>query len=58
MDSLVREVDEAVALGDEVVLLGAQGDEMIEVAEVSEVVGQIPWEVLSRLGRRPPRLYP
>jgi len=27
-------------------------------AEVSEVVGQIPWEVLSRLGRRPPRLYP
>ena len=58
MDSLVIEVDEAVAVGDEVVLLGAQGDETIEVAEVSEVVGQIPWEVLSRLGRRPPRLYP
>ena len=57
MDSLVIEVDEAVAVGDEVVLLGAQGDETIEVAEVSEVIGQIPWEVLSRLGRRPPRLY-
>ena len=58
MDSLVVEVDEGVAIGDEVVLLGSQGDEEIGVAEVAERLGLIPWEVLSRLGRRPPRLYP
>ena len=58
MDSLVVEVDEGVAIGDEVVLLGSQGDEEIGVAEVAERLGLIPWEFLSRLGRRPPRLYP
>ena len=58
MDSLVVEVDEGVAIGDEVVLLGSQGDEEIRVAEVAERLGLIPWEFLSRLGRRPPRLYP
>jgi len=58
MDSLMVEVDEGVAIGDEVVLLGPQGDEEIGVAEVAERLGLIPWEFLSRLGRRPPRLYP
>jgi alanine racemase len=58
MDSLVVEVDEGVAIGDEVVLLGSQGDEEIGVAEVAERLGLIPWEMLSRLGQRPPRLYP
>ena len=58
MDSLVVEVDEGVAIGDEVVLLGSQGDEEIGVAEVAERLGLIPWEILSRLGQRPPRLYP
>ncbi len=58
MDSLTIEVDEGVSVGDEVVLLGSQGDEEIGVAEFAEVVGRIPWEVLSRMGRRPPRRYP
>jgi alanine racemase len=58
MDSLIIEVDEGVSVGDEVVLLGSQGDEEIGVAEFAEVVGRIPWEVLSRMGRRPPRRYP
>jgi len=58
MDSLMVEVDEGVAVGDEVVLLGSQGDEEIGLAEVAERLGLIPWEILTRLGRRPPRLYP
>jgi alanine racemase len=38
--------------GDEVVLLGRQGDERIDVREVAATIGAIPWELLCRLGAR------
>ena len=57
MDALMVEVDDTVALGDEVILLGAQGNEMIGAAEVGEAIGLIPWEVLCSLSARPPRRY-
>ena len=58
MDALVVEVDDDVALGDEVVLLGRQGDDEIGAAEVADAIGLIPWEVLCSLSARPPRRYP
>jgi len=45
--------------GDEVVLLGAQGDEAprIDVREMAAAVGTIPWETLCRIGTRIERIY-
>ncbi len=58
MDALMVEVDALVSLGDEVVLLGGQGDEEIGAGEVADAIGIIPWEVLCSLSHRPPRRYP
>ncbi len=55
----VTGVDE-VQPGDEVVILGGQGDESwqrIDAREVAAAVGMIPWEVLCRLGTRVERHY-
>jgi alanine racemase len=45
--------------GDEVVLLGAQGDEAsrIDVREMAAAVGTNPWETLCRVGTRIERIY-
>ena len=46
--------------GDEVVLLGKQGDESwqrIDAREVAAAIGTIPWEVVCRLGTRIERQY-
>ena len=58
MDALMVEVDASVTLGDEVVLLGRQGDEEIGADQVADIIGIIPWEVLCSLSHRPPRRYP
>lgn len=58
MDALVIEVDDSVALGDEVVLLGSQGKEEIKADQIADAIGVIPWEVLCSLSHRPPRRYP
>ena len=39
-----------VSPGDEVVLIGRQGDEEITAREIAAAIGSIPWEVLCRLG--------
>jgi alanine racemase len=58
MDQLVVDVGDApVEVGDEVVLLGRQGDETITVAEWAERLGTIPWEVVCGIGDRVPRRY-
>jgi alanine racemase len=41
--------------GDEVVLLGGQGDDVISAWELAERCGTIAWEVVSRIGARVPR---
>ena len=46
-----------VSPGDEVVLLGRQGDERLDVREVAATIGAIPWELLCRLGARIEREY-
>ena len=43
--------------GDEVVLLGRQGEERIDVREMAAAIGSIPWEILCRLGSRIERVY-
>jgi alanine racemase len=46
-----------VAPGDEVVIIGRQGDESIGVREVAAAIGTIPYELLCRVGSRIQRLY-
>jgi alanine racemase len=58
MDQLLVDVGDAdVAVGDEVVLLGSQGDQMIDAAEWAARLDTIPYEVVTRLGGRLPRRY-
>jgi len=48
---------EVVAAGDEVVLLGEQGDERITADEWAAKLGTIAYEVVCRIGPRVPRTY-
>lgn len=59
MDQCVVDISEipAVQTGDEVVVIGAQREERISLAEVAEWAETIPHEVLCRLGPRVPRRY-
>jgi alanine racemase len=54
MDLAVLDVTdiEGVAAGDEVVILGSQGDDAISSFEHAEATGTIPWEVFTRIGAR------
>lgn len=57
MDMLVVDCgDDAVQLGDEVVLLGRQGDESITADEWANRAGTISWEILCGIGARVPRI--
>jgi alanine racemase len=57
MDMLVVDCgDGAVQPGDEVVLLGRQGDESITADEWAERAGTISWEILCGIGARVPRI--
>jgi alanine racemase len=46
-----------VRVGDEVVLMGAQGDQRISAWDWAEVLGTISYEVLARIGPRVKRVY-
>lgn len=48
---------EGVDVGDEVVLIGKQGDKEIGVIELAERVGTIPYEITCHLGKRVMRFY-
>jgi alanine racemase len=45
-----------VSIGDEVVLIGRQGDEEISASEWASRLGTIPYEVLTGIGPRVPRI--
>ena len=45
------------APGDEVVILGRQDDEVMDVREMAAVIGTIPYELLCRVGARIQRVY-
>ncbi|MBW2107855.1 MAG: alanine racemase, partial [Deltaproteobacteria bacterium] len=46
-----------VCTGDEVVLLGSQGQERITAEEIASVIGTISYEVYCSLGKANPREY-
>jgi alanine racemase len=49
--------DDPVAIGDEVVLLGAQGSELITADEIAAVLGTINYEATCMISDRVPRIY-
>lgn len=59
MDQLVVEVTDGpeVAVGDEVVLIGRQGDEEITTGEWAEMLGTISYEIVCGFGPRLPRRH-
>ena len=46
-----------VSVGDEVVLIGKQGDSEITVDELAHRAGTIPYEILTQIGARVPKNY-
>jgi alanine racemase len=58
MDQLMLDVgDLPVEVGDEVVLLGRQGDETVTAAEWATLVESIPYEIVCGIGPRVPRRF-
>jgi alanine racemase len=45
------------AVGDEVVLMGRQGEQEISAAELAERADTITWEIVTRIGSRVRRVY-
>ncbi len=59
MDQIMVDIStvNAPAVGDEVVLLGRQGDEEITAGELAKKAGTIPWEIFTGIGTRVAREY-
>ena len=62
MDMMMVDVTglEEVSPGDEVVIIGRQGDEswqQIDAREMAAAIGTIPWEIVCRIGSRIERQY-
>ena len=58
MDQLMVDVGgSGVAVGDEVVLIGAQGEASISAADVAATLETIPYEVVCSISQRVPRTY-
>jgi alanine racemase len=58
MDMLAADVTGLdAAPGDEVVILGSQGADRIDVREMAATIGTIPWEIVCRIGTRIQRIY-
>jgi alanine racemase len=59
MDQMLVDVTgvPSVEAGDEVVLIGAQGTEAIGVGELAKWCQTIPWEILTNITYRVPRIY-
>jgi len=58
MDMLMADVTGmTVSPGDEVVIIGEQSGDRIDVREMAAAIGTIPWEIVCRLGSRIERRY-
>lgn len=58
MDMITVDVsDRQVETGDEVVIIGDQGNDRIDVREIAAAIGTNPYEVLCRVGTRIQRIY-
>ena len=59
MDLMVIDVSHIpqATVGDEVILMGRQGEEEISATELAERAGTINWEIMTRVGSRVRRVY-
>ncbi|MEX2395088.1 MAG: alanine racemase, partial [Actinomycetota bacterium] len=58
MDTIMADLgDDDVSTGDEVVLIGSQGDDEITATEIADRTGTINYEVVCSVGPRVPRTY-
>jgi alanine racemase len=59
MDFMMADVTDVprVSLGDEVVLIGSQGQETITAEEIADKMNTISYEVFCAIGKRIPRIY-
>ncbi len=59
MDAVAADVTDVpgVGLGDEFVLLGEQGGERITALDLARERATIPWEIITAMARRLPRVY-
>jgi alanine racemase len=58
MDMLTVDVTSlSVSPGDEVVFIGEQDGDRIDVREMAAAIGTIPWEIVCRVGTRIQRMY-
>ena len=59
MDMSLIDVSEVpnVQIGDEVVIFGKQGEEVIQVEELAQKANTLPYEILCNVGKRVPRIY-
>jgi alanine racemase len=58
MDQIMLDCgNDDVEAGDEVVLIGAQGDERVTADELASLAGTIGYEIVTSIGRRVPREY-
>ena len=58
MDMLAADVTTLeVETGDEVVIIGSQSGDRIDVREIAAQIGTIPYEILCRIGSRIERVY-
>ena len=58
MDMITIDVsDVKVETGDEVVIIGTQGDDRIDAREIAAAIGTNPYEILCRVGTRIERIY-
>lgn len=59
MDQAMADVSDIydVKIGDEVILFGKNGNNMITVESVADIIGTINYEILCVVGKRVPRVY-
>jgi alanine racemase len=57
MDMCMAVVDDKVSAGDEVVLIGRQGEAEITAQELADLTGTIDYEIMCGIGKRVPRFY-
>ena len=59
MDQMLVDVSmvKELSVGDEVVMIGRQGKESINAGELAGWCGTIPWEVLTNIAYRVPRIF-
>lgn len=53
----VTSIEGEIKVGDEVVLLGKQGEREITADEIAGLMGTIPYEIVCIIGKRIPRVY-